>query len=216
MIWDNARDTVGSSMLNMTRICASIWRQTKLLTTRRSAACWMIFRTSLSWQWGRQKLTIDETILDRVYIYIHTEYIYIYKYEICVYIYIYIHTHYSWKKWIACGLVVLLAVYLHLFSASDTTYIVLEPPSTQISVSDPVKSKSEPSRHDTKFALSFQCLRRFFVRSRHVSKWFKVMILARSFLSKCFRFLSASRKQTGIKVPGWHCFPLAACPFSEV
>ena len=120
----NWRDTVGSSMLNMTRICALIWHQTKLLTTRRSAACWMIFRTSLSWQRGRQNKTIDETILDGAYIDIYTELcIYIYMYEICVYI------HYSWKKWIACGLVVLWAVYLHLFSASDTTYIVLEPPS---------------------------------------------------------------------------------------
>ena len=91
----NWRDTVGSWMLNMTRICASIWRQTKLLTTRRSAACWMIFRTSLSWQRGRQNKTIDETIIDRAYIDIYT--------ELCIYIYMYdilwcVYTHYSWKK----------------------------------------------------------------------------------------------------------------------
>ena len=107
----NWRDTVGSWMLNMTRICASIWRQTKLLTTRRSAACWMIFRTSLSWQRGRQNKTIDETIIDRAYIDIYT--------ELCIYIcmtYYDVYTHTTLgKNWITCGLVVLWAVYLHLF-----------------------------------------------------------------------------------------------------
>lgn len=137
----NWRDTVGSSMLNMTRICALIWHQTKLLTTRRSAACWMIFRTSLSWQRGRQNKTIDETILDGAYIDIYT--------ELCIYIYV----------WNMCIHTLLLEKMDSMWSCGALS--CLSAPFFSFWHNIHSLRASEPSRHDTKFALSFQCLRRF-------------------------------------------------------
>ena len=99
------------------------------------------------------------------------------------------------------------------FSNNNYIYsiIYLEPPSRFRSVIQISKRNFKNQKTNLsglgKFALSFWVPALFFVRSRCVSKWFRVMILARSFfLHKCFRFPSARKKQTAIKGPGIYIY----------
>ena len=118
----------------------------------------------------------------------YPKYIYIYTY---IYIHIYIYNIWNSVYVFAyvCILYIYVCMYIIYMYVCMYTYIYLEPPSTQISVSEPdvllkpKKTEKKLSGLDMTLSLRcfFECWRYFFVRLRCVSKWFRVLILARSF-----------------------------------